>query len=459
MRFKAALALVLIVVLPFHLPCAGEARAPSVSIEWPGQNDVVAGEVNVSGSASPGTVLVELRVDGASWAPANGTEAWVFALDTTTLPDGAHTIQCRAFDGAGYSPTLSVEFTVNNTPPHALELTLTLSPEHVSTNDTFTASGRARLDTGVAAGGEYVELSIGGAMCSTRTDRRGYYSATIQAPGEPGRYMVKARMILGNLSASAQDELEVAMPNPPDLSIVPADIFFSPPQPSAGREVLISAIVRNLGAGSASATVEFSSPSHVSESVRISVKVSWNATVSWSLPAGTHAITVRLLDISPWDADSTNNEASTSLRVYARPDLVVEALVFSNSRPYNGTVISIQARVRNIGEREARGTVSFYDGNPLSASLLGRVVVTVPANSTRIAVVHWEAALGEHEVHALVHDVDPEEATESNNHLSRALEVWPRPSPEPEQPAPGPGPLLALVALFIAIIISRGRAA
>ncbi|MGQ9582881.1 MAG: hypothetical protein ACUVV6_05125 [Thermoplasmatota archaeon] len=441
----------LLLLLPPLLP-GSAAQPPAVSIDWPYSNDVLAGLVNVTGAASGGALGVEVRVDEGPWERAHGSSSWWLEWNTTNSADGAHTLQARALYGSGYSGTASVSVAVNNTPPSALELTLALSPERVDTNESFVASGSARFDTGVRVGGGEVELSLGAAACSTYTDRRGYYSLSMRAPDAPGRVVVRARMTSGGLTGSAQEELEVSMPNPPDLSIVPGDILFSPPQPCGGQEVSISAIVRNLGAGSASVRVEFSSPSHVSESARISVTGSWNATVVWSLPSGTHEITVRLLDITPYDSNSSNNEASTALKVFARPDLAVEALMFSNSRPFNGTVISIQARVRNTGERQARGTVSFYDGHPPSAPLISSVVIDVPANSTRLAVVSWEAALGEHEIHALVHDVDPEEATEDNNGLSKGLEVWPRPAPRPEEPAPGPGALAALLALGAALL-------
>ncbi len=446
----------LLLLLPPLLSC-GAAQGPTVSIDWPYSNDVVAGVVNVSGRASGGALSVELRVDEGPWARAHGASSWWLEWDTRGETDGPHKLHARAYDGSSYSSAASLEVVVNNTPPRALELSLSLSPERVEANESFVASGLAQLDTGVRVGGGEVELSVAGESCSTLTDRRGYYSAELRAPWSPGRAVVRARMTHGNLTGSASAELEVVLPNPPDLSIAPSDIYFSPPQPYGGQEVSISAIVRNLGAGSAGVRVEFSSPSHVSESVWISVTGSWNATVVWSLPSGTHELTVRLLEISPCDSNSSNNEASTSLRVFARPDLTIDALVFSNSRPYNGTVISIQARVSNIGERQARGTVSFYDGHPPTAPLISSVAVEVPANSTRLAIVSWEAALGVHEIHALVHGVDPEEANEANNAMSSSLEVWPRPAPPPQERTPGPGALGALLAIGAALLGRRSR--
>jgi hypothetical protein len=57
---------------------------------------------------------VQVRVDGGEWTAATGTTNWSFALDTTTLANGDHLIELRAFDGTAYSGIASITVTVAN---------------------------------------------------------------------------------------------------------------------------------------------------------------------------------------------------------------------------------------------------------------------------------------------------------------------------------------------------------
>ena len=58
--------------------------------------------------------LVEVRVDSGAWASAAGMAVWVYAWNSSTVTDGAHTIEARAFDGTEYSAICSVTVTTDN---------------------------------------------------------------------------------------------------------------------------------------------------------------------------------------------------------------------------------------------------------------------------------------------------------------------------------------------------------
>jgi len=78
---------------------------------------LVMGNVTVSGTATdPEYSLdsVETRIDGGAWGAAIGTDPWSTTWDSSTVPDGTHAIEARAYDGALYSPVCSVTVTTDN---------------------------------------------------------------------------------------------------------------------------------------------------------------------------------------------------------------------------------------------------------------------------------------------------------------------------------------------------------
>jgi hypothetical protein len=165
-----------------------------------------------------------------------------------------------------------------------------------------------------------------------------------------------------------------------------------------------------------------------------------------------------LLDIKPYDANSSNDNASREVHVLAAPDLALAAIVFSNSRPTEGMAVTVQARIFNSGEKNATGTVTIYDGNATSGTALGSQRVAVPANSTRMVLVNWNTTRGSHNITAVVKDVLLEDSDPSNDNLARQIIVAKKSSPPPGT-APGFEAATALaVALVICVLGARKRA-
>ena len=93
-----------------------DTNAPSVTITNPLPGQATNATLTVSGTANdlPGTGaftlasgvnLVEVRLNGGTWLPASGTNAWSRAL---TLASGANLIEARSRDSVGnYSPVAS----------------------------------------------------------------------------------------------------------------------------------------------------------------------------------------------------------------------------------------------------------------------------------------------------------------------------------------------------------------
>jgi Bacterial Ig domain len=104
-------------------PPKGTSSKPVISIVAPSSGSTLSGPVNVSGSASDsGASLarVQVSVDGGPYQPASGTSSWSFPLDTTSYPNGTHTIAAQATDTSGSSAVATETVTVSNsstTPP------------------------------------------------------------------------------------------------------------------------------------------------------------------------------------------------------------------------------------------------------------------------------------------------------------------------------------------------------
>ena len=89
-----------------------------VSIERPAPAPM-QGLVTFSGTADGEVQRVQVRIDNQSWEDATDTSnssfrTWSYTFNTTRLPDGAHHLEARAFDGTQYSTLSQVDFTVKN---------------------------------------------------------------------------------------------------------------------------------------------------------------------------------------------------------------------------------------------------------------------------------------------------------------------------------------------------------
>jgi Bacterial Ig domain len=151
-------------------PPKSTSSKPVISIVAPSSGSTVSGPVNVSGSASDsGASLarVQVSVDGGPYQPASGTSLWSFPLDTTSYPNGTHTIVAQATDTSGSSAVATETVTVSNSsttppppPPDTTPPTVAISaPADGSTlSGTVSVSGSASDNVGVST----VQVSVDG---------------------------------------------------------------------------------------------------------------------------------------------------------------------------------------------------------------------------------------------------------------------------------------------------------
>jgi hypothetical protein len=96
-------------------------RRPTVTIDKPRNGQKVSGTIRISGSAEDDNFLAQVMVridDGewanTSWTPGHGnlTCSWNHSWDSSKAAKGSHRISARAFDGASWSPEVSVSVEV-----------------------------------------------------------------------------------------------------------------------------------------------------------------------------------------------------------------------------------------------------------------------------------------------------------------------------------------------------------
>jgi fibronectin type 3 domain-containing protein len=181
-----------------------DTDAPTVSLTAPSAADTVQGTITVTATAADDTNLksAQLLVDGTAVGEAQtltGPQGDVdISLNTTTLPNGRHTLSVRVSDVAGRQTTSdTVAVTVANPvadtqAPTVPTLTGDLVGQTVELN--WTASTD---DTGVAGYDLYRNDSL-----LIQTDTTSYVD-TAPAQGSSYRYALVARDAAGNRSAAS----------------------------------------------------------------------------------------------------------------------------------------------------------------------------------------------------------------------------------------------------------------
>lgn len=95
-----------------------DTNAPSVAFTNPGNWWTVSGNavaVSVAASDNVAVAGVQFRLNGAALGAEDTAAPYATTLDTTTLPNGSHTLVAVARDAAGNSSTASIIVSVSNT--------------------------------------------------------------------------------------------------------------------------------------------------------------------------------------------------------------------------------------------------------------------------------------------------------------------------------------------------------
>jgi len=142
-----------------------DTTPPTTSITSPANGATVGGTVTVQASASDnvGVTRVELYVDGSLSGTATSSP-YAFSWNTTTVANGSHTLQTRAYDAAGnVGSSATITVTVSNTTSSELiangGFEGSASPWALSGDAYWSTGGYARSGTGYMVMGHYNSAS------------------------------------------------------------------------------------------------------------------------------------------------------------------------------------------------------------------------------------------------------------------------------------------------------------
>lgn len=148
----------------------GDTQPPATAITSPSNGATVSGTTPVTATATDnvGVTRVELWVNGAL-ALTDTTTPYAFSWNTTTVSNGSHSLQSRAYDAAGLVGSSSaVTVTVNNGPApdtQAPTTAITVPAAGATVNGTTAVTATASDNVGVTR----VELWVDGVLALTDT--------------------------------------------------------------------------------------------------------------------------------------------------------------------------------------------------------------------------------------------------------------------------------------------------
>ncbi|MDG6220849.1 MAG: CARDB domain-containing protein [Candidatus Thermoplasmatota archaeon] len=228
----------------------------------------------------------------------------------------------------------------------------------------------------------------------------------------------------------------VVLPAPaPDMSIVTADISFSPASPGGGDDVDITAIVRNLGNANGTVDVKFWRGSVGGTLIGEVLGVQVNRTaptfrtvkiLDWTIPVGNNIVFVELANVNPADSNPANNVANKS--IYANPpepDLQIwsNGITFTPTSPVVDSAVTITAKVLNNGTTIASCDVNFWEGASGSGTLLHTAHLASVAGMGHANAVYsgWLIPPGTTTITVEVFNSTPAEILLDNNEASKTI--------------------------------------
>ncbi len=97
---------------------SADTTPPTVSVTSPTNGSTVCGSINVAASASDnvGVVGVQFKVGGTNFGAEDTSAPYSIPLDTTTIPNGTHSLSAAARDAAGNQTTSAILMATFNNP-------------------------------------------------------------------------------------------------------------------------------------------------------------------------------------------------------------------------------------------------------------------------------------------------------------------------------------------------------
>ncbi len=192
----------------------------------------------------------------------------------------------------------------------------------------------------------------------------------------------------------------------PDAGISPMDIAFGALTPVEGDIVPVTATLQNTGTvtcGPLVASFFATAPGwgewYIGSAFVPAIPAAGTApaAIDWDTLGFAGAVPVRVV-LDPYyrlaESNEGNNEASSSLTLLTRPDLLIHQVLLSDAEPVAGEAVTVTLVVSNTGQTAASDAVcALYDGNPdAGGSQIAAQTITVPGASYQNLVFVWTPA-------------------------------------------------------------------
>jgi len=340
-----------------------DTAAPVVTLVAPAGGASVSGAVTLSATATDNmaVTLVEFRVNGVAVATMAGSP-YTFSWSSSSVANGQHTVEARAFDAAGNQGTASATISVNNV--------VTVGPSDIaaptvsitSPSSGATVSGGVALaadatdDVGVAT----VTWRIGGTVVAVLTTPPFNHSwdSTTMTDG-PHVVEVMAADAAGN-QASSSIAVTVSNAVPPD-SVAPQVSLTSPASSAtvSGTTTIAANASDNIGV----ASVEFRMDGVLAATVTATpYSYAWDTSL---ITDGPHVLEVRAFD-------AAGNSANATIAVNVSNAVATDttAPIVSFTAPAAAATVSGQVQVAsNATDNVAIARVEFSINGTLAQTV------------------------------------------------------------------------------------------
>lgn len=201
----------------FNWTSGGDTTGPSVSVSTPAGGATVSGSVALSATASDpsGVAGVQFQVDGAT-VGSSTTAPYTYTWDSTSLPDGAHSVRAVATDSLGNTTvSAAVSITTANAAP-------TVSVTSPAGGAVVTGTVPVSIAAAASSGISKVELYRDGTVLVGSTSTSPYsvsWSTAGLAQGTSHTLTAKAYAVNGSTTLSAPITVAIKDTTAPAVSI------------------------------------------------------------------------------------------------------------------------------------------------------------------------------------------------------------------------------------------------
>ncbi len=434
-------------------------KKPIVSINYPGEGEMVSGRILISGDAEGTTEADVDRVnlsldDGETWLTADDTGYWSYEWDTTTEENGDYTIMARAEAGNLFSDISMVNVTGKNTQenhPPELEVLAPIEEKELAENsfeirweawdddgdiltidlfydtdrevdngvgcitDGLENTGSYEWDIGSVNDGEYFILVIADDDNGSETKVYADGSILIDHASENHLPSIDITSIEQLDDYTVEISWETVDDDEDDLTI---DLYFDIDTDPDDGQFSIEGDLEDTGS------------------------YDWDIS---EMKDGTYYIYAVVSDGQGTAEDFSDNFTISLPKTL--PDLVIESIHVSSSNPEPGDTVIISVLVKNRGTVKGEGTIEIWV-NKTSVAIRD---LGLNAGMEDTIVGFWIAVDGYYTVTALV--TIEGDMNETNNLLSRSLNVI-SPIPVEEDDDNTEYYIIALPVFLIGVVVA-----